>query len=122
MTIERRIDFLWGLIEGESKVLDPGSVVEREILLDGNYKTSQTLTILTPDLVHLTTPYMGIVRAETLLKEEVNSYRLPAAVDTLWDALRGKRERLGWKEDTKKHGKKLKATALFDLKPSKCNF
>lgn len=117
MTIEMRTDYLWGLIEGEPKVLDPGTTINRGIVLDYDYKTTQVLRILTPDIVQFTEMYLGKPVTHSLHQGEINNNSLAKRDNSKWEQLRGKKDVLHWTPDDGIRGKKITAT-----QPTKLSF
>jgi len=117
MTIERRTDYLWGFMRGEGTELIPGSVIEREVVLDYDYRTTQKIHVMTPDIILYTVPYFGRVESATLIKNEINKSESSISPVVGWrNALIGKMDRIVWSEKKGAKGKQAR-NVLFQIQP-----
>lgn len=108
MTIERRTDYLWGLLKGDAVELCSGSVLEREIANYGIGNLTQSIEVKTPDIISVTTNFPVKPSKAILFQEEINSNNVIYSPKVTWkEALIGKMERVLWTADDRKKGKSV---------------
>lgn len=108
MTIERRTDYLWGLVKGEAYELCKGSVIEWEIASTSNSSITQSAEVKTPDIISVRTMFPGRAMTVSLYQEEINHNNVFYPRKVNWrEALIGRVERVMWREDETIKGKKL---------------